>query len=119
MNTTQNPPSPETITVSFTGQLVLSRAILQELIRPVPTLAPQPTPQPVPKAGAFERAAEEGKLPRLAYSMQETAEILGLSYITVFRLVQRGLLRSVSATRHKLIPRKEIERFLATATPAG
>jgi excisionase family DNA binding protein len=51
-------------------------------------------------------------LPRLAYTMAETAKILGVSYITVHRLLKRGLLRSCSALRHKLIPGAEIERFL-------
>jgi len=50
--------------------------------------------------------------PKLAYSMQETADMLGISYFTVHRLLKRGLLRSSSALRHKLIPRSEIERFL-------
>lgn len=52
------------------------------------------------------------KLPRLAYTMQETAAMLGVSYITVWRLIQRGLLRSSTALRHKLIPATEIQRFL-------
>jgi len=51
-------------------------------------------------------------LPRLAYTMAETAKILGVSYITVHRLLKRGKLRSSSALRHKLIPLSEIERFL-------
>lgn len=51
-------------------------------------------------------------LPRLAYTMKETAEMLGLSYITVHRLIKRGLLRSSKALRHKLIPATEIEKFL-------
>ena len=51
-------------------------------------------------------------LPRLAYSLREAAEVLGLSYSSCFRLVQRGLLRSSNALRHKLIPAIEIERFL-------
>ncbi len=33
-------------------------------------------------------------LPRLAYTMEETAEILGVSYITVHRLLKRGLHRA-------------------------
>jgi excisionase family DNA binding protein len=53
-------------------------------------------------------------LPRLAYTMAETARILGVSYITVHRLLKRGKLRSSSALRHKLIPMTEIERFLKT-----
>ncbi len=51
-------------------------------------------------------------LPRLAYTMEQTAEILGVSYITVHRLLKRGLLRSSTALRHKLIPYSEIQRFL-------
>jgi len=44
--------------------------------------------------------------------MQETADILGVSYVTVHRWLKCGLLRSSSALRHKLIPLSEIERFL-------
>ncbi len=51
---------------------------------------------------------------RLAYSLKETAVMLGISYPTVYRLNKRGLLRSSGALRHKLIPRAEIERFLKT-----
>jgi excisionase family DNA binding protein len=51
-------------------------------------------------------------LPRLAYTMRETAEILGVSYITVYRLLKRGKLRASDAIRSKVIPRTEIERFL-------
>ena len=51
-------------------------------------------------------------LPRLAYTMRETAEILGVSYITVHRLLKRGKLRASDAIRNKVIPRTEIERFL-------
>ena len=52
------------------------------------------------------------QLPRLAYTMEETAKILGVSYITIHRLLKRGKLRSSTALRHKLIPVTEIERFL-------
>ena len=51
-------------------------------------------------------------LPRLAFSMQETADILGVSYITVHRLLKRGKLRASDAIRNKVIPKTEIERFL-------
>lgn len=51
-------------------------------------------------------------LPRLAYTMRETAEILGVSYITVYRLLKRGKLRASDALRNKVIPKTEIERFL-------
>lgn len=54
-----------------------------------------------------------GNLPRLAFSLQETAEMLGLSYITVYRLIQRGKLKSSGPLRTKLITKTEIDRFLA------
>jgi excisionase family DNA binding protein len=60
--------------------------------------------------------SEAPPLPKLAYSMEETAQVLGVSYITVHRLLKRGLLKSSSALRHKLIPVTEIERFLKATT---
>ena len=50
-------------------------------------------------------------LPRLAYIMGETAKILGVSYITVHRLLKRGLLRSSQALRHKLIQPQKSKDF--------
>ena len=44
--------------------------------------------------------------------MRETAEIIGVSYITVHRLLKRGKLRASDAVRNKVIPLTEIERFL-------
>jgi len=56
--------------------------------------------------------ATAAPLPRLAYTMRETAAILGVSYITVHRLLKRGKLRASDAIRNKVIPLTEIERFL-------
>jgi len=61
---------------------------------------------------AAESTEKTPALPRRAYTMRETADILGVSYITVHRLLKRGLLKCSSALRHKLIPASEIERFL-------
>jgi excisionase family DNA binding protein len=38
--------------------------------------------------------------------------MLGVTSKSVYRLLQRGLLRSLKALRHHRIPRKELERFL-------
>ena len=54
--------------------------------------------------------------PKLAYSRTETAETLGVSAITVDRLVARGLLKPSRATRRPLFPVWEIERFLRETT---
>jgi hypothetical protein len=64
-----------------------------------------------------EKSSETPALQRMAYTMAETAELLGLSYNSVYRLNKRGLLNSSSALRHKLFPRSEIERFLQSTLP--
>jgi excisionase family DNA binding protein len=59
-----------------------------------------------------ENEDQKPGLSRLALTMRETAEVLGVSYMTVHRLLKSGLLKSSFAVRHKLIPVSEIERFL-------
>jgi len=57
--------------------------------------------------------AEAGtSLPRLAYTLKETAQMLGISDKSVRRLIARNLLHPSKALRHLLIPLSEIERFL-------
>lgn len=62
---------------------------------------------------------DKSALPRLAYTTRETAQILGVCYQTVHRLVKRGELKSSSALRTKLIPASEIERFLSATLQKG
>lgn len=63
-------------------------------------------------ATTADKKTEGPALPKLAYTMAETAQVMGVSYITVHRLIKRGLLRSSSALRCKVIPVTEVERFL-------
>lgn len=49
---------------------------------------------------------------RLALSRHEAAGILGISPISIDRLVKRGLLKPSRATRRPLFPVWELERFL-------
>jgi excisionase family DNA binding protein len=52
---------------------------------------------------------------RLAYSIQESAEMLGVNYFSVYRLIQRGKLKPCRALRGKLlVPRAELLRLLKT-----
>jgi excisionase family DNA binding protein len=52
---------------------------------------------------------------RLAYSLHEAAEMLGVDYFSVYRLVQRGKLKACRALRGKfLISRGELLRLLKT-----
>jgi len=50
---------------------------------------------------------------RLSYSVQESADMLGVDYFSVYRLIQRGKLRACRALRGKLlVPRSELLRLL-------
>ncbi|WP_116051795.1 helix-turn-helix domain-containing protein [Amycolatopsis palatopharyngis] len=54
---------------------------------------------------------------RLSYRAQEAADLLGIPYRTVMHLIHRGELGHRRAGRYYLVPRSEIERFLAAAVP--
>ena len=50
---------------------------------------------------------------RLAYTMKEAAAVLGVSYHSILRLIQRGKLKACTAIpRRPLIPKTEILRML-------
>ena len=52
---------------------------------------------------------------RLAYSIQEAADLLGVHYFSVYRLIQRGKLNACRALRGKLlVPRSELLKLLKT-----
>ncbi len=55
-------------------------------------------------------------LPRLAYSVEEVAHMLNVSEKTVYRLVNRKLLKATKALRHLRITAASIESFLCTTT---
>jgi excisionase family DNA binding protein len=53
---------------------------------------------------------------RLAYSIQESADMLGIHYYTAYRLIQRGKLKACRVLRGKfLVPRSELAKLLNTA----
>ena len=63
----------------------------------------------VPKTDPAPTAAQE----RLAYSVQEAADLLGVNYFSVYRLIQRGKLKVCRALRGKLlVPRDELLKLL-------
>jgi excisionase family DNA binding protein len=64
-----------------------------------------------------QQVSSDGRAPeplpyRLAYNVEETAAVLGISAKSVRRLVSRRLLRPSRALRHILISRSEIQKFL-------
>jgi excisionase family DNA binding protein len=59
----------------------------------------------------FQRPSVESE--RLAYSLKEAADLLGVDYFSLYRLIQRGKLRACRALRGKLlVPRSELLRLL-------
>jgi excisionase family DNA binding protein len=64
----------------------------------------------------FAEHAANGDIsvPRMAYSLREFAAALGVHYLTVYRMVRRGLLGVVRAegVRQFMVPVHEAERFL-------
>ena len=52
---------------------------------------------------------------RLAYSIQEAADMLGVNYFSVYRLIQRNKLKVCRALRGKLlVQRTELLKLLGT-----
>jgi excisionase family DNA binding protein len=52
---------------------------------------------------------------RLAYSIQEAADMLGVNYFSIYRLIQRGKLKACRALRGKLlVSRSELLKLLET-----
>lgn len=49
---------------------------------------------------------------KLAYNVEEAAQALGVSIVTIYRLIARGKLKCCGALRHKIIPVTELQRFL-------
>jgi len=54
------------------------------------------------------------QLPRLFFNVSETAHMIGgISEKSVYRLIQRGLLKCSPALRHKMITAESIKAFIA------
>ncbi len=47
----------------------------------------------------------------LTYTVAEAAVVIGISKPSVYRLLQRRLLRAVPGLRHKLIARRQVHEF--------
>ena len=56
---------------------------------------------------------------RIFLSVEEVAQLFGLSKKTVYRLLDRGLLRSSNAVRHKMILKASVDEFVAKTVLNG
>lgn len=59
-----------------------------------------------------EKKHSQPEIAQLAFNVTEAAQALRVSNETVYNLLRRGLLKSSSAFRHKIIPVTEVQRFL-------
>lgn len=71
-----------------------------------------------PEMSFNEAMLELTPLPRLAYSLKDAAKTLGISYISMYRLYQRGRIRvNKELPGHVLVPASELIRFLDQTEP--
>lgn len=63
-------------------------------------------------AGGVDMNAEK-ELPRMAYSVKESMAILGLGRNSIFNLIHSREIQAKRVGRRLIIPKVEIERFLA------
>ena len=69
----------------------------------------------IPKNNEQPNPTQPAPADRLAYSVQEAADLLGVNYFSIYRLIQRGKLKPCRALRGKLlVPRTELLKLLAT-----
>ena len=100
-------------------QFAIELAVLRERMS---QLAPMGTSQRnanqlAEAAAEFLRTLSVGasgsrELPKIAYNRVEAGTILGMSPMTVDRLVARGLLRASRATRRPMFTMAELERYM-------
>lgn len=65
---------------------------------------------PLPQKPALELPPDKE---RLAYTLLEAADLIGVDYMSIYRLVQRGKLKACRALRGKfLVTRAELLRML-------
>jgi len=67
----------------------------------------------MPKFPKSESKPKSEPPDRAAYKLDESCQILGgISKMSIYRLVERGLLRPNRALRHLIFSREELMRFL-------
>jgi excisionase family DNA binding protein len=70
------------------------------------------SPAPEPGQNILQLPEQVEGLPKLAFTVIEAAQILGISYNSAYRLTASGKLGYSNALRRRMIPRTELEEFL-------
>lgn len=64
-------------------------------------------------------AKPKPNIPRKAYTMDEAGASIGLSYVSIWRLVKAGKIRTFKALSKQLIPLSELDRYIAEQLEAN
>jgi len=100
--------SKHTISIAISGTLTIERGELESVLKDI--IAQKRDCQPRHDQPTPDVAGERPQ--RVAFSVDETAELLGVSSSSIWRLLRRGLLKRSKALRHRRIAKSEVERFL-------
>jgi len=71
-----------------------------------------------PPSASAQIPAPAISLEALTYSVGETAQVLGVSEPTIYRLVSRRLLRPLPGLRHKRIPKRQVLAYVNAGLPS-
>ena len=70
-----------------------------------------------PPSAAGQIPAPAISLEALTFSVGETAQVLGVSPPTIYRLIARRVLRPLPGLRHKRIPKRQVLAFVNADMP--
>lgn len=87
---------------------VATRVVDMIVLRLSAPKPPEAAPPPAPPSPPAKPLA-----PKLAYTLKELSDELGISKVSIYRFEIRGLLKPLPYFRHKVFSREEVERFLA------
>jgi hypothetical protein len=88
-------------------EAIANRVVQLVAKRMADTAPPRETPPPAPSP-----QPEKPLPPKLAFTLKELSAELGISKASIYRLEERGLLKSLPYLRTKVYARREVERFL-------
>jgi hypothetical protein len=106
--------SNDTFTIALSGTFTIAREELESVL--INLIVQGRDVQPNVEVVQTKPTAKSSGHYSASHFRWESADILGVCYDTVRRLVQRGLLKCWTAMRHKKIPNFEIEGFLKETT---
>ena len=89
----------------------IAQQVVQLLAKRLADSAQSPAAPPPSPPQETDKALPQ----KLAFSLKELSVELGISKVSIYRLEQRGLLKSLPYLRTKVYARREVERFLDAA----